>query len=196
MTWVKTGTEFPDDAADAGLSDAAYRTHHEALTWLYRVERDDMRVPKHLVRRFAGSSDYGPATEELVATGFWSDDGTSWVVEHHAEVLRQSLAAQVKHRAQERERQARKRAAAAAKADRDAANVDSNPESNVGTNVAETLSVRHSPHVGGYASKALDETEDAHAHAREDFCVCGAALWYPDSKRDGVCGSCRKEGAA
>lgn len=130
MTWVKTGTEFSDDIASAGLSDAAYRTHHEALTWLYRIERDDMRVPKHLVRRFAGSDQHEIAVKDLVAAGFWTDDGDAWVVEHHASVLRQSMAAQHKHRERERERQARKRAAAA------------KVDSNVGPNVGETLTDR------------------------------------------------------
>ncbi len=38
MTWAKFGTEFPDECAHQGMSDAAYRTHSEALIYLHRVE--------------------------------------------------------------------------------------------------------------------------------------------------------------
>ncbi|MGH3482282.1 MAG: hypothetical protein ACRDPQ_03520 [Nocardioidaceae bacterium] len=110
MTYSKLGSEFFDECADAGLSDAAVRTHAEAVTWIYRIERTDMRIKKHLVRRFAGSEGAEVAVKDLVAAGFWRDDGDAWVLEHHRDVVAQSLAAQVKHRHQERERMRRKRA--------------------------------------------------------------------------------------
>lgn len=132
MTWAKFGVEFFDQLADAGLSDAAVRTHTEALHYLYRLEDMDMRIAKHLVRRFAGSAEWEQATKDLVAAKLWRDDGDAFVVEHHAEVFRSSLAVQLKHRDTERERQRRKRA-------RDGADVGPN----VGSNVGATQTDRH-----------------------------------------------------
>jgi hypothetical protein len=110
MTYCKLGTEFFDECADAGLSDAAVRTHAEAIIWLYRVEKFDMRIGKHLVRRFAGSDQYEVAIKDLVDAGFWLDDGDAWIVDHHRNIISQSLAAQLTHRAKERDRMRQKRA--------------------------------------------------------------------------------------
>jgi hypothetical protein len=58
VTWVKLGDEFFDQCADAGLSDAAVRTHAEAVAWLYRLDRDDvteLSISKGLVLRFAAA---------------------------------------------------------------------------------------------------------------------------------------------
>lgn len=98
MTWAKYGAEFWDDCANAGLSDAAARTHAEAIGWLYRIERTDLRIPTQLVRRFAGSPDWETAVKDLVAVRFWRDNGDAYVVEHHAEVILASIAAQRRKR--------------------------------------------------------------------------------------------------
>lgn len=98
MTYCKTGTEFPDDAAAVSLSDAAYRTHHEAITWVYRVEELTLRVPKHLVRRFAGSDEHETAVKDLVAGGWWDDDGDAWLIRHHDDVVRSGIVSQQKFR--------------------------------------------------------------------------------------------------
>jgi hypothetical protein len=105
VTYANKGTEFPDDCARAGLSDAAYRTHDEAIVWLYRVEETSLRIPKHLVRRFAGSDDFETAIKELVEIGFWRDRGDAWQVVHHSDVIRQRLAAQMAKRARDRRAQ-------------------------------------------------------------------------------------------
>src|SRR5215212_11490199 len=94
MTWTKFGVEFFDECADAGLSDAAVRTHAEALGYLYRTESRDMRIRKHTIRRFAGSGEYVAAVRELVDKRFWREDGAEYVLVHHGNVYRQSLAAQ------------------------------------------------------------------------------------------------------
>lgn len=109
MTWTKLGDEYSDDLALAGLSDAAYRTHTEAIGWIYRVEAEDLRIPCALVRRFAGSDRAAEAIETLIAAGFWRDESTHYVVVHHADVIRQSLAAQQAKRDGDRERQRRHR---------------------------------------------------------------------------------------
>ena len=53
MTWQKLGTEFPDDCAEANLSDAAFRTHVEAIGYLYGQENFECTVKKSTVRRWA-----------------------------------------------------------------------------------------------------------------------------------------------
>jgi hypothetical protein len=105
MTWAKYGTEFSDECAEAGLSDAAYRTHAEAIEWLYRVEQPSLRIPKGIVRRFAGSPHYERAIRELVAAGFWEDRGDCWALVHHSEVIRESLRQQHLTRARNRRAQ-------------------------------------------------------------------------------------------
>jgi len=94
VTWTKLGAEFNSECALAGLSDAAYRTHSEAIGWLYEVEETSCRIPKRLFQRFAGSEDAEAAVGELTGAGFWKDAGAVWVVVHHAGVVRQSIAAQ------------------------------------------------------------------------------------------------------
>lgn len=96
MTWTKTGSEFPDDLANIAISDAAYRTHHEAITWLYVVERTDCLIPKGLVRRFAVSESYEAAIKELVAHGLWTDLGATYEVVHQGDVIRSGIVAQRK----------------------------------------------------------------------------------------------------
>ncbi|TDW87270.1 hypothetical protein EV137_5343 [Kribbella pratensis] len=140
MTWAKYGVEFFDQCADFGLSDAAVRTHTEALHYLYRLEEMEMRIAKHLLRRFAGSADWEQAAKDLVAHGFWRDEGDAYVVEHHGDVFRSSLATQLKHRDTERERQRRKRA----KDERDVAtNNGPNVATNDQPNVRPTQTDRH-----------------------------------------------------
>jgi len=136
MTWAKYGVEFFDQCAEASLSDAAVRTHAEALHWLFQIEHMDMRIKKHLVRRFAGSADWERAAKDLIAAEFWRDEGDAYVVEHHGDVFRQSLAAQLSKRETERERQRKKRAGAARA-------VTPNVGTDVGTNVRPTQTDRH-----------------------------------------------------
>lgn len=111
MTWTKTGTEFPEECARDNLSDAAYRTHHEAVTWVSSVEQMSLRIPKRIVRRFAGSPDYQQACKELVELGYWRDhaaDGEYQIV-HHADTIRQSIGAQQAQRENAKQRQRKHR---------------------------------------------------------------------------------------
>jgi len=109
VTWTKLGAEFNSECALAGLSDAAYRTHSEAIGWLYQVEETSCRIPKRLLPRFAGSEDAEAAIEQLIAIGFWKDAGAVWVVLHHAGVVRQSIAAQQDKRSRDAKAQHRHR---------------------------------------------------------------------------------------
>ena len=109
MTWVKLGAEFNSECALQGLSDAAYRTHSEAIGWLYEVEDTSCRIPKRLFRRFAASDGAEAAVEELIAASFWKDAGAVWVLVHHASVIRQSIAAQQDKRKRDQKAQRRYR---------------------------------------------------------------------------------------
>lgn len=104
MTWTKTGTEFPGDCAAVELSDAAYRTHHEVIQWLYDREEYRCKIARHRVLKIAESEKAEAAIRELVAVGFWKDHGTELEVIHQGNVIRQSLHQQ--HTKQDRDRRA------------------------------------------------------------------------------------------
>jgi hypothetical protein len=98
VTWTKTGSEFPDDAYNVELSDAAYRTHHEAITYLFKLERTDCYIRTDEVRRFAGSPHAEMAVTELVGQGWWKVKGQGYEVVHHGDVIRSGVTAQVNKR--------------------------------------------------------------------------------------------------
>jgi hypothetical protein len=137
VTWAKFGTEFRAQMIMAGLPDAAVRTHYDALVWLYEIESADMRIPKPALRMVTGTADPDRAAGDLGAVGFWRDDGDSWTVLHHADVFRQSLAAQLAHREKEKFRQRRKRGSGAN-------SVGANVGANVRANVRATQTDRQS----------------------------------------------------
>jgi hypothetical protein len=72
MTFTSLGDEFP--AAARELSDAAFRTHIEALCWS-AARLLDLLLPKREVRRFAETADPETAVEELISKGWWQDCG-------------------------------------------------------------------------------------------------------------------------
>lgn len=93
MTWTKLSDDYADDCD--GLSDAAFRLHTEALVWSNR-KLLDCRLPKERLERFTSRPE---AATELVNAGWWSDEGTTYVIRHHAlyqrtreDVLRQQEA--------------------------------------------------------------------------------------------------------
>lgn len=77
MTWTKLGEEWPDAARE--LTDAAYRTHTEALCWSNRRGLD-LHIPKRDLKRFAETDDPDTAIKNLIATGWWQDCGDVWFV--------------------------------------------------------------------------------------------------------------------
>lgn len=98
MTWTKFGSEFFPECLHHGLPDAAVRTHAEAISYLYEVEEMSCLIPKRLVRTFAGSENFQEAIEALLSIEWWAEVGPDYEVKHHADVIRQSLAAQRKQR--------------------------------------------------------------------------------------------------
>lgn len=98
MTWTKLGSEFFPECLHHGLPDSAVRTHAEAIAYLYEVEEMSCRIPKRLVRTFAGSEDYLAAIDVLLALEWWVEAGADYEVMHHGDVIRQSIAAQLKQR--------------------------------------------------------------------------------------------------
>jgi hypothetical protein len=92
MTWTKTGDEFADECWT--LSDAAYRLHHEGLTWSNRKGTDG-RLAKEDMRLWAKRPE---AAADLVSRGWWEDHGDYYRIVHHigyqrtaAQVAKQSI---------------------------------------------------------------------------------------------------------
>lgn len=114
MTWAKYGTEFFDQLLDMdfpdAISDACMLTHTQALHYLYSVEGMDMTFPKSALRRFATSTLATEAAQALVQAGAWADQGKRYVVNHHEDVFRQSLAAQLIKRESDKNSKRAKRA--------------------------------------------------------------------------------------
>jgi hypothetical protein len=97
VTWAKFGAEYFDQCAEAGLTSDAFRVHTEAIGWLYRINRDnvkDLSIPDRSIRKFANVDEYDAAVAQLVRVGFWRDEGTHFVLVHHADVVKSSLVAQ------------------------------------------------------------------------------------------------------
>lgn len=79
MVWTKLNDTYTDDCA--ALSDAAFRTHTEALNWTMRRETEG-RITKRELRRFAETDDPEKAVAELLDAGWWEDhdSGDGWQV--------------------------------------------------------------------------------------------------------------------
>lgn len=96
MTWRKTGAEFDAECDSVEMSDAAYRTHQEGIGYIYETSNMACSFPRRKVTKFANSQDVENAVRELLSLGFWRELGDRYEVVHHADVIRQSLAAQAK----------------------------------------------------------------------------------------------------
>lgn len=82
MTWLKIGEEFPLEMANADLSDAAFRTHIEGLS--YAMDRENNgRFGKREVKRFAETQNHVAAVQELLDAGFWTADDDVLQIVHH-----------------------------------------------------------------------------------------------------------------
>jgi hypothetical protein len=77
MTWTKLGDEYGDQCWK--LSDAAMRLHTEALVWSNRRHIDG-RLDKDEMRQWAKRPE---AATELVAYGWWSDEGDHYLIVYH-----------------------------------------------------------------------------------------------------------------
>jgi hypothetical protein len=108
MTWLKLSDDFADDLARLDLSDAAFRTHVEALLWTMRRETGGVLDSVDL-RRALESPAALDAVRELVDAGVWTDlgDGT-FRLNHHMEYQPEPDLIN-RRRAQGAERQRRKR---------------------------------------------------------------------------------------
>jgi hypothetical protein len=77
VTWTKLSDDFSDDCWE--LSDAAYRLHVEGLNWTMR-KLNSGRLAKDEMLRWAKRPG---AAEELVARGYWRDEGNYFAIVHH-----------------------------------------------------------------------------------------------------------------
>jgi len=109
MTWAKLSDTYGDECST--LSDAAFRTHTEAIVWTMRREAGGYFDARE-VKRFGESPHVDMAVAELVACGWWSIEGQGYRVNHHMEHQPEPEIVQ-KRRADAAERQRRKRYKAA-----------------------------------------------------------------------------------
>lgn len=95
MTWTRLSDDFSDDCWT--LSDAAFRLHTEGLVWSGR-KLLDCAIPLGDLRRFAHDE---TAVDELLAVGWWSlsDDGSTYLIRHHARYQRSRSAVLSQQRA-------------------------------------------------------------------------------------------------
>lgn len=84
MTWLKTSDDFPMECAQVRLSDAAFRTHVEGLSWVMAKETGGY-VSARALKRFAETENWDAAVDELVAVGFWRRVDGGWQIVHHME---------------------------------------------------------------------------------------------------------------
>lgn len=82
MTWTKLSDDFGDECHT--LSDAAFRTHVEALIWVMRRETGG-HIEARDLKRFAESPHSEMAVTELVACGWWTVEAQGYRVRHHME---------------------------------------------------------------------------------------------------------------
>jgi len=204
MTWAKFSTEFGDECADKGLSDAAYRTHSEAICWLYRLESDDCVIRRAMLRRFASTANPDQSAAELVRLGFWRLLPEGWEVVHHGDVIRQSLTAQHVKREADRERQAAKWKAAQEKAAK-AQQVGGD----VATDVAATSRIHNQTNKQASSNESSEDEgwnfapiERIDSDTGEVLSMkplattcseCAAPVWAPQSQQRGICERCYRD---
>lgn len=82
MTWLKLSDDYHDQCAT--LSDAAYRTHTEALAWTMRRETGGF-ISDRDIRRFAESEQAEEAVKELLDREFWKPAPGGYRIGHHME---------------------------------------------------------------------------------------------------------------
>lgn len=182
VTWTKFGAEYFDQCADAGLTDAAFRTHSEAIGWLYRINRDDVKdlsIPDRAIRKFATSDDYEPAVAQLVRVGFWRDEGSHYVLVHHADVVKSSLVAQRAKLDRDRKAQQNRRARAG-KEGKDDANVSADVSDGVSGDADSQSASTSTTGKSDLTSKDLTDVEGKSSQLDEK--PLGQPLW-PEARR-------------
>jgi hypothetical protein len=112
VTWVKLSDDFADQCAGAGLSDAAFRTHVEGLSWAMRRETGG-HLSSIDLRRAVETPNAAAAVAELLAVGFWEHAGTTGyrVVHHMAYQPEVDVIAKRRADSAERQRKLRRRKA-------------------------------------------------------------------------------------
>lgn len=78
MTWTKLSDDYDDDCWT--LSSDAYRLHTAGLVWSNR-KLLNCRIPKADMHRFRTPE----ALPELLAEGYWAEDGDAYLIVHHAD---------------------------------------------------------------------------------------------------------------
>lgn len=109
MTWLKLSDDFSRDMAFHRVSDAAFRTHVEALNrCMFRLNEGVIQVNE--LNRFLESPLWSQSVDELIDKGLWSmnEDDDSFTV-HHAMEYQRTPDQVAKEREGNKERQRRRR---------------------------------------------------------------------------------------
>ncbi|MFT3862052.1 hypothetical protein [Micropruina sp.] len=185
MTWTKFGAEFRDECAELGLTDAEFRTHVEAIMYLYGIENMDMIIQCRLVRKWAGSDNYADAVRGLVEKGLWKPAGPDWKIVHHEDVFRQSLGYQLRERERAKDSMAKKRAAAEAR--RPAQDVTQDVTRNELRTQSVSQSYRQSSNNEPENERASKLEPDKQMNGRCSDPDCDQPLTNPMSRKAGKC---------
>ena len=121
MSWPKFSDNYGHDCWT--LSDQAFRLHTEAICWNGQKLLDCI-IPKDDLRRFAK---HPAAVAELLAVGYWTDEGDTYRVVHHSEHQRTREEAV---KLQERNRQNGAKGGRPPKSPKPRNNPDGNPDGN------------------------------------------------------------------
>jgi hypothetical protein len=111
--WVKLSDDFSVRCAQARLSDAAVRTHTDALCWIMDREMGPVLSPRDL-RRALESEHADAAVRELLAAGWWvreGSDGSVRVIECMADQPEPEVIAKRREATADRKRRERLRRA-------------------------------------------------------------------------------------
>jgi hypothetical protein len=77
VTWAKLSDDFSDDCWE--LSSDAYRLHVEGLNWTMRKLTAGVLLKAEMMRW----AKFPNAADELVARGYWTDEGDRYTIRHH-----------------------------------------------------------------------------------------------------------------
>ena len=108
MTYFTMPEEFSADCARAHLSDAAFRTHVEALLWCLHRRCTGGELLTDETRRWCDASNPDAAIGELIRRGFWEETDDGWLIVRHVNFLPDWQRIEAQRKAN-RERQTRHR---------------------------------------------------------------------------------------
>jgi hypothetical protein len=186
MTWTKLSDDFSDDCWT--LSDAAFRLHVEGLGWSSR-KLLDLRLQKDELRLWAKRPE---AAGELVACGWWSDEGDHYRIRHHGCYQRPRDKVLAQQAANSRAGKWDRRAGRERGPQHDTSDSTTNGSSNDSSN--DSFNERDRTGQARTRSTQPDEKNETSTHEKPEHngvhlgCACGRPA--PVNPRTGLCDYC------